>query len=272
MVKSVFRLFLPILWICVTVSCDVDLSGLFASTDLDERLREKNNFKFLNGADLAPETLGDEYSFIVLTDTHGNTHGLEKLKTVTENNTEIKFAVLCGDITQNGSEQEMKKILEIARSLAIPVYPVLGNHDLYFGNWSVWKKLIGSTCYRVNGDNATLFILDSANAFLGKEQTDWLEKELKSAKGRVFVFSHHNLFVGPAGNPQQLADTKERARIISLLSGKCDIMFTGHSHDRLIEKAGGTLYINIEDFVTNETYCLVSVKKTGIDYEFKQVK
>ena len=271
MVKSVFRLFLPILWICVTVSCDVDVLGIFASTDLDERLREKNNYNFLNGADLAPVNWGDEYSFIVLTDIHGNTHGLEKLQTVTKNNTEIKFAALCGDITQNGSEQELKKILEIARSLTIPVYPVIGNHDLYFGNWSVWKKLIGSTSYRINGDGATLFILDSANGFLGKEQTDWLENGLKSAKGRVFVFSHHNLFLDTA-NIQQLADTRERARILSLLSGKCDIMFTGHSHDRLIEKAGGTLYINIEDFITNETYCLVSVKKTGISYEFQKTK
>jgi len=278
MVKSVFRFFLPILWLCVTVSCNVDLFGLFASTDLDERLREKNNFKFLNSADLAPVNWGDEYSFIVITDTHiekGNAYGLEKIKTLTENNTEIKFAAFCGDLSQNGAEQDIKKMLEIARSLTIPVYPVIGNHDIYFGNWSVWKKLIGSTSYRVNGDSATLFILDSANAFLGKEQTDWLENELKSspgkAEGRVFVFSHHNFFAGSAVNIQQTADIRERARIISLLSGKCDIMFTGHSHERLIKEAGNTLYVNIEDFVTNGTYCLVSVKKAGISYEFKKL-
>jgi 3',5'-cyclic AMP phosphodiesterase CpdA len=251
----------------------VDLLGLFASTDLDERLKERNNFKFLGSGEFSP-ALGDEYSFIVITDTHiegGNAYGLEEIKTVIEGDPKIKFAVFGGDITQNGAEQDLNKFIEIARSLTIPVYPVIGNHDIYFGNWSVWKGLIGSTSYRINGDTATLFILDSANSFLGKTQLDWLENELRSAYGRVFVFSHHNLFVDSAVNIQQLSDTRERARVISLVSGKCDMMFTGHSHTRLIREAGGTPYINTEDFLTNKTYCLVSVAKTGISYEFKKL-
>jgi predicted phosphodiesterase len=251
----------------------VDLAGLFASTDLDERLKEKNNFKFLDSNALSP-VLGDEYSFIVITDIHvekGNTYGLEKIKTVIEGNTKIRFAVLCGDLTQTGAEQDIKKILEITNKLPIPVYHVIGNHDIFFGNWSVWKNLIGSTSYRVNGDSTTIFILDSANGFFGKQQIDWLENELKNkANGRVFIFSHHNLFIGYP-NSQQFADTRERARIISLLSGKCDIMFTGHSHERLIKEAGGTMHISIEDFTTSKTYCLVSVKESGISYEFKKL-
>jgi len=288
MVKLLLKTLLPILWIYVTVSCNVDMGGLFSSTDLDERLKEKNNPESLSR--LAPLTLGDEYSFIVMTDTHienGNAHGLEKIQTVIAENPEIRFAVFCGDITQNGAEQDVKKFIDITDKLTIPAYPVIGNHDIFFGNWSVWKKLIGSTSYRINGGSATLFMLDSANSFFGKQQLDWLEKELKSAhgkaagnaagnangnaNGRVFVFSHHNLFGGSAVNIQQQSDTRERARIISLLSGRCDIMFTGHSHERLIKKAGGVLFVNIEDYTSTKTYCLVSVKKTGISYEFKKL-
>jgi predicted phosphodiesterase len=275
MVKSIIKILLPILWICVTVSCNVDPAGFFVSIDLDERLKEKNNFKFLGSNDLSP-SFGEEYSFIVMTDTHiedGDAHGLENLKIVIENNNEIKFVVFCGDLTQHGAEQDIKLFIEIARSLKIPVYPVIGNHDIYFGNWSVWKKLIGSTSYRVNGGSADLFILDSANGFFGKEQTDWLESEINKTHGRVFVFSHHNFFIGHEKYPniQQFSDTKTRARVISLLSGKCDIMFTGHSHERLIREAGGVRYINIEDFTGNKTYCLITVKKTGISYEFRKL-
>jgi predicted phosphodiesterase len=248
------------------------MSGLFASTALEERLREKNNFKFLGEDSLSP-SFGEEYSFVVITDIHiedGNAHGLEKLKTVIENNNEIKFAVFCGDISQYGSGQDIKLFIQIARALGIPAYPVIGNHDIYFGNWKVWKRLIGSSSYRVKGDSADLFILDSANSFLGKEQTDWLEKEIKKTSGRVFVFSHHNFFV-EVPNSQQLADTRERARVISVLSGKCDIMCTGHSHERLLKEIGNARYVNIEDFSGNKTYCLVTVKKTGISYEFKKL-
>jgi len=272
MVKSVIKIFLPILLVCVTVCCNVDLSGLFVSTDLDERLKEKNSFNFLNSGDLSPY-FGEEYSFVVITDIHiedGNAYGLEKIKDVIEGNPEIKFAVLGGDLTQTGDEQDINIFINIARSLPVPVYPVIGNHDIYFGNWQVWKRLIGSSSYRVNGDTATLFIMDSANSTWGKGQTDWLENELKSARGRVFVFSHHNFFLSYPG-VQQFADTKERARIISLLGGKCDIMFSGHSHERLIREAGGTRYVNIEDYTKNFTYCLVSVNKSGVGYEFKKL-
>jgi predicted phosphodiesterase len=273
MVKTILRILFAILLIYGTAGCRVDMFGLFASTDLDERLKEKNNNKFVSSRGLSPLTLGDEYSFIVITDIHiegGNAHGLENIQTVIESNPEIKFAAFCGDITQKGAEQDVKKFIEVTNNLPIPAYPVIGNHDIYSGHWSVWKRLIGSTSYRVNGGGATLFILDSANGFFGKEQLDWLENELKSAQGRVFVFSHHNFFVDHP-NVQQLADTRERARIISILNGKCDIMFTGHSHERLIRKAGGTLFVNIEDFVSNKTYCLVSVKNTGVSYEFKKL-
>jgi len=272
MVKTASKILLLILWALAALTCNNDLGGLFASTDLDTRLKVKNKFNFLSGNDRSP-VLGDEYSFIVITDIHiedGNTYGLEKIKTVIEKNNKIKFAVFCGDLTQNGDERDIKIFIEIARSLGIPAYPVIGNHDIYFGNWPVWKKLIGSTSYRVNGDSATFFILDSANSFLGKEQTDWLEDELKNARGRVFIFSHHNFFTGYS-TIQQFADTRERARIISLLRGKCDIVFTGHSHERVIREAGGTLYVNNEDFARNKTYCLISVHKSSIKYEFKKL-
>jgi len=275
MVKNALKMLLPALWAFAVFGCNNDLGGLFASTDLDARLKEKNNFKFLTDGDRAP-LLGEEYSFIVITDIHiedGNAHGLEKIKTVIKNNKKIKFAVFCGDITQYGSERDIKLFIEIAHSLGIPAYPVIGNHDIFFNNWPAWKKLIGSTRYRVKGDNADLFILDSANGFWGKEQTDWLEKEIKNTRGRVFVFSHHNFFVGSGifSNIQQISDTRERARIISLLGGKCDLMFTGHSHERLITEAGGARYINIEDFTRNQIYCLVSVNKSGVSYEFKKL-
>jgi len=276
MVKAIFKTALPILLCCAALGCKADLGGLFVSTDLDVRLKDKNNFKYLKNDELSNVILGDEYSFIVITDTHiedGNAHGLEKIKDVIENNNNIKFVVLCGDITHYGGERDIKYFIEIARSLPVPAYPAIGNHDIYFDNWKVWKKHIGSTRYRVSADSADLFILDSANGFFGKEQIDWLEKEFKKTRGRVFLFSHHNFFIGfdKYPNIQQFSDTRERARVVSLLKGKCDIMFSGHSHERLVNETGGTLYVNIEDYIENKTYCLVTVTKTGVSYEFKKL-
>jgi predicted phosphodiesterase len=274
MVKQLFKICpAPLLLYLFLTGCNVDILGLFGTTDLDKRMEERNNFKFLTMKE-RNLSLTDEYSFIVLTDIHiedGKAWGLEKLKDVIEADSSIKFAVITGDITQYGSTQDIKKFIEIARSLNVPCYPVIGNHDVFFGNWPHWKDMIGSTRYRINGGTATLFILDSASAYFGKDQLDWLEKEIKTARGRVFVFSHANIFVKSPVDIQQFTDTKERARLVSILRNKGDIMFMGHVHKRIINKAGNVQYISIEDFRHNRNYCVVSVGKNGISIRHEKL-
>jgi len=208
----------------------------------------------------------------VLNDTHienGDAFGLEKLKNVIiGSDGKIKFVVVNGDISQSGHRQEIEKFIEIAGSLGVPCYPVIGNHDVFFGNWAVWKKLIGSTCYRINGNIVTLLIIDSANAYFGKDQLDWLERELRNARGKVFVFTHVNLFEETPAE-LQFTDARERSKIVYTLKGRADIMFTGHTHTRYITEAGGVRYITVEDYRDKHAYCLVSVTKTGISWEFK---
>jgi predicted phosphodiesterase len=273
MLKIFFTvLFLGIISILTGCNLSVDLLGLFGSNDLDKRLQEKDNFKYLKD-DERNLTFPDEFSFIVLTDTHvedGDTSDLQKIRAEIISN-DAKFVAILGDITQNGAERDVKNVTEFMRSLSVPCYPVIGNHDVYFGNWPAWKQYIGSTRYRVSGGSVTLFVLDSANAFIGKDQIDWLEKELKTAKGRVFVLTHSDFFVQDKIKIQQLYDPAERARIMSILRSKCDIVFTGHSHERVQKKFGGVEYISIEDYKDTLTYCLVKVTNKGVSYEFKKM-
>lgn len=271
-----FRLFSLVIAFCFITGCNVDLAGLVASNDLDERLWEKDNLTFLRSNEWLSPLFGSEYSFIVLTDTHledGNDHGFGKLAPVIKDDNTIKFVVVTGDLTQNGSAKDIDKFIEIARSFGVPCYPVIGNHDLYFGKWSVWKEKLGSTCYRINERRGalTLFVLDTANAFYGKQQLDWLEREIKSAQGHVFVFTHSNLFVDGPVEIQQTTDTRERARMVSILKNKCDSIFMGHVHKRIINTVGNVKYITIEDFMSNHTYCLVTVNDSGVTYQFKKL-
>ena len=253
--------------------CRNDLLGLFRATELDVRLEERNNFVFLQPKD-RNLSLGSEYSFIVLSDTHmenDKTHGLEKLKDLIAADSDIKFVVVTGDITQNGDREVLQKFVDIAGDLGVPCYPVLGNHDIYFNNWPHWADLIGSSCYRIDHDEATLFILDSANSYFGKYQLDWLESEIKNTHGRVFVFTHVNLFTTSPTDIQQLVDVRERARICSILSGHADYMFTGHLHTGYSREAGGVAYLSVEGFVDYQSYCRVTVKSTGISYRYDKL-
>jgi len=280
MVKKIYKkIGLPILLTLAAAclcGCSLDWFGLFASSDLDERLKERDNLKFLAANDWTRMDLGRNYSFIVVSDTHihnGNTYGLEGFESIIKDPAKnIKFMVVTGDVTQNGSKSDLAKFIDIAvNKFGVPCYPLIGNHDVYSGGWSSWKELIGSTNYRIDGGSVTLLIMDSANLYLGKEQMDWLERELKSAAGRVFVFTHGNLFTQNIYDPQQLDDKNERARVTSILRNKCDAMFMGHVHEWFFNDVGNVKYITVNAFrdvvKTNASYCLVTVTADNVRYD-----
>jgi len=274
MVKRLIPIFFLVIVFSFLTDCNVDLLGLIVSTDLDERLREKDNLIFLEENGWITPEFGSEYSFIVLTDTHlekGNDSGFGRIAGVIDDT--IKFVVVVGDLTQHGSGEDIDTFIEKARSFGVPCYPVIGNHDIYFGKWSVWKEKIGSTRYRINeiAGTTTLFVLDTANAFYGNEQLDWLEREIKSAQGHVFVFTHSNLFVDGPVDVQQTTDIRERARVISILQNRCDAMFMGHVHKRVVHETGNVRYITIEDFKSSHVYCLVTVNNSGVTCQFKKL-
>jgi 3',5'-cyclic AMP phosphodiesterase CpdA len=267
-------------------ACSVDFFGLFASNDFDERIRDRDTFHLLVGEDkelLLPEE--EEYSFVVATDIHiehGDDQGLGRLLDVIDTDgsgTDDKFVVITGDITQNGKREDIECFInfvtELKRQRGIPCYPVLGNHDIYFNAWPVWRDLVGSSCYRVGAPDSgtTLFILDSANASFGSRQLDWLERELGKTKGRVLLFTHANFFIKDLGfaDIEQLADVRERTRVISLLAGRADAVFSGHIHKRVERESGGVRYISIEDFRDNKTWSRVYVTKAGLRWEFNKL-
>jgi len=296
MVKNIIRVILYAIISFYFLSCTIDFLGLFYSSDLDDRLKEKDNFVLLNGVKKSGESrnwknlnLGNnnEYSFIVITDTHiqDNNGGkftkekenkLRNLKNVISNN-DVKFAVHLGDITQSGNAQEIDLFIEIADSLGVPFYPVIGNHDIYFGNFNnEWKNKIGSTRYRIDGNGSnssvTLFFMDSANSFFGNDQLDWLERELKYTNETVFVFTHAPLFVKGPVDMQQISDTNERARIVSMLRNKCKIMFMGHLHKDMENVIGNVIYKGAAAFIDDDAYYLVKMNgKNVVSCELKQL-
>jgi predicted phosphodiesterase len=250
-----------------------DFFDFFATNDLDDRLAVKDNLTYLNSKGWTTLSLTNEndYSFIVFSDTHienGSSSGLEKMAEFIQNNTQIEFAVITGDITNYGAEKDIKKFIEIADLFNVPCYPVIGNHDVFRNNWKNWKTLIGSTSYKIAGNGINLFILDSANSFFGKKQLDWLERGIKNSIGKNFVFTHTNLFADGPVDVQQFSDAKERARIVSILKNKCYFMFSGHAHRRFENETGNVKYISIEDYNTGKAYCIVTVKNSDVTYTF----
>ncbi len=252
--------------------CSNDLLGLFASNDFHKRESAWGTFVF-PGEQERSLSLSVPYSFLVLTDIHiqdDDTNRFEDIGDIVRQRGD-SFVVVTGDIAQSGKREELRNFIDIAGTFGVPCYPVLGNHDIFFRNWENWRDMIGSSTYRIDSGSSTLLVLDTANAAFGGRQFEWLERQLRSSGKDTFVFTHCNLFIKKAGNIQQLTDIRERARILSMLDGRCTAMFMGHVHERIIRDAGGVQYITIEDFKKNGTYCRVYVTETGMRYEFGSV-
>lgn len=257
------------LTISVFVFCSTMLTscGIQYYNDFDSRFDWHDDVRFS-----APSLLPDEdYSFIVISDIHitneQDAQRFAEIKTKLETND--KFIVITGDITQNGTKNQFKFFLNAVSSIGIPCYPVIGNHDIYADRGKYWKELIGSTVYRLDSSDTSLFFLDNANGAFGYEQLEWFENEIKTAEKTTFVFTHENFFVDSSPpDIEQNTDIRERARVMALLKKRCSIMFMGHLHKRIIKEFDGVTYIISEASESANNYCRVHVSKAGISWEF----
>lgn len=102
---------------------------------------------------------GQVFKFAHVTDTHigGNTAAEDLERTVADinENSEIKFVIVSGDITEFGSDEELKLAKSILDKLEIKYYVIPGNHDT---NWSEsggnsFLKVFGSEtfAFKFNG-------------------------------------------------------------------------------------------------------------------------
>jgi predicted phosphodiesterase len=277
-------------FVILCASCETDFLGLFSSEDLGKRLEAASSFPYFeNRGHNWPElNIGNQdYSFLFITDTHitnDNTRNLEKLKN--KFIASDKFVIFGGDITQSGARSELQTFVDITTAWRrvdasgtpttepMPCYPVIGNHDIFFDNWKIWKELIGSTRYRIDSDDTggtSLIILDTANACFGNDQLDWLAGQLRSAKQNTFIFAHGTLFVdsNPATRTKSIP-AHERARIISIISGSpaTKAYLSGHIHLRTEQTVQGRKYFSLEDFKTQQAFMRITVSGGGVTYSF----
>ena len=232
-------------------ACSLDIFGIFATAaDVDTRFRESRAAVQPSGL-----AIGTNYfSFVVIADTHvyswanGN---FTRLKTKLDTND--RFVLACGDLTQEGGLEYMTAYRGLMDSLGLPYYSTPGNHDLYFGGWTNFRDILGPSCYTLKAGNIRLISFDSASGTLGADQRVWLENVLRTYTESVcVVFTHFEFFSPSIFETQQYTDIEEVYYLMDLFSRYgVDYVFMGHSHkydDRIVN---GVRYVVCEDFKEN---------------------
>jgi predicted phosphodiesterase len=121
------------------------------------------------------------------------------------------FIIHLGDMIPYSSEKEWSAFFENSKSIDVPFFPVVGNHDVSepgLGEELYQKQFLlpeGKTYYAFRAGGALFVILDSEeeDGRIIDEQRSWLENILSSSKEAFkLVFLHRPLFL-PTGSMKQ---------------------------------------------------------------------
>lgn len=108
-----------------------------------------------------------------------------------------------GDLAANGRPAEYERIRELLAPLAMPVHPLMGNHDerdALRAAFADHPGVAGNTefvQYRADCGPVTVVVCDTSEpgelgGRLGRERLEWLEAELAAAAGSPTIVAMHH--------------------------------------------------------------------------------
>ena len=243
-------------------SCDkLDLTGLIAPASAEADLRVQESLKM--HPKTGPQNINaavDNYRIYICSDVHTGdiSHRFSEFLSRQRGDADALFGMQLGDLSnQKGALYTAADIIRFDSSRDLyntPVYSIVGNHDLFFGQWADFKSCFGAStyCFTVTTPNyRDLYImLDSGGGCHGKTQMDWLRNVLKN-RGQYrhcIVASHVNVFRTDmsqfmSGN-LPLEETYELMDLLA--SNHVEAYLQGHDHHRKETLYGGVHYITLD--------------------------
>ena len=154
---------------------------------------------------LTPPTTGKKlYSFGALSDIHLQYDtaqaDFQKALTYLNNNEDVEFTCICGDLTVNGTAADLTEYKNYVNTYSpnTPVYAISGNHELWGGLAieSVISTYTGKPLYYSFTQGDDVFIMlgikgDGAGSLFTTAELQWLYETLEANRNkRCFLFQH----------------------------------------------------------------------------------
>jgi outer membrane protein assembly factor BamB/predicted phosphodiesterase len=215
------------------------------------------------------------FRFAFITDTHiGSPNGSAEedlRRTVRDINAspEIAFVVLTGDITEMGTNEELKLARQILDSLRVPWYIIPGNHDT---GWSesggdMFKTVFGGDKFSFEFKGIRFLACASgpyvrmSDGHVPRDAVNWLDAELKKLKpGQPLIFLNHYPIDEGLDNWYEITDRLRHYNTQVILCGH------GHANKAMdFEDIPGVMgRSNLRAKATEGGYNLVDVKPDSI--------
>ena len=145
---------------------------------------------------------------------------------------EIDFVLFAGDVTQNGTQEEIDDFVRAADALARPWYSVFGNHETTFGHGEEFQRSVGRLNAAFDYKGARFLLVDTASATVDERVYRFLREQLSAAGPALRVAAMHVPPLDYEGlRDAGFSSRSEAGRMLSLLAGGgADLLLCGHLH------------------------------------------
>ncbi|WP_145323327.1 metallophosphoesterase family protein [Paenibacillus xylanexedens] len=184
---------------------------------------------------------------------------------------EADFHISIGDLTHEGTAQELRSIYSILARSERNFIHVLGNHDTYSIPKHEISTLTGQDRYRtIDTPHAKLVFLDTTQEMnredwggeLDGEQLAWLKDQLAdSHKKQVLLFGHHPVFDTTARSTLDKLYVRPQDELKSIFNSRPEggIYFCGHNHINSIVKQAKWHYVQTAACLDVPAYRVIEV-------------
>jgi len=183
--------------------------------------------------ELAPSDLDDPapWRFAALADIQTALPEVDEVFAAVNEVPDVRFVIVMGDLTQRGEPWEYEQLDEQLRSLDVPFYATLGNHEL-FGDADEWLRRFGRADVHFEFRGVAFSLIDSGNATIDPLVHDLLDGWLADDVDRIHVFATHYPLLDPIGaRAAGFASRREAAALLQrLAAGNVDLTLYGHVH------------------------------------------
>jgi Icc protein len=151
----------------------------------------------------------------------------------------IRFVVSTGDLSDNGTFEQLVRFQEEMESLEVPLYSTAGNHEV--PGPDAWHELFGPFSSYFEFRGVAFALVDSSNASIDPSEMDQLRPWLDAHVGEPHLFLTHVPLLDASGlRGGAFRSRNEAARTVNLLAeGEVDALFFGHVHSYYAYSLGG---------------------------------
>lgn len=188
----------------------------------------------------------DPWRFAVFADVQEDIDRVQDIYAKMNETDGIRFALISGDLTARGSSEQLERFQREMKTLAIPCYATLGNHELGTRD-DLYHEWFGRGNFRFVFRGAQFTMLDSASATLDPLAYGWLSGWLAEGRDLLHVVTMHLAPLDPVGSRNgAFASRAEGNKLLTMLAdGRVDLTFYGHIHSfYAFENAGIPAYIS----------------------------